>query len=152
MSGQLSTNPLSALRAGAAMRLGASSAAVEQLERRMLLSATISGLVFNDLNGDKVHQSIDAGLAGWTVYLDNGNGKFDASDRHVLTKADGTYSFTGLTAGTYRVRVDTPSSGGWHRTTPASLPIPVTVTASQSVGGKNFGFEQRGSISGILFE
>src|SRR5262249_4821640 len=53
---------------------------VEQLESRTLLSASILGNVWNDLNGDGVRQAGESGRAGVTVYLDqNSNHVFDNS-------------------------------------------------------------------------
>ena len=62
------------------------------------------------------------GLAGWTIQLDkDANGTVDAT---TATDANGNYSFTGLTAGTYRIREWNQS--GWSQTT--VNPADVTVT------------------------
>ena len=60
----------------------ATRAAVEALERRSLLSATIAGAVMNDLSGNGLTAD-DAPLAGVVVklYRDvNANGVLDAAD------------------------------------------------------------------------
>lgn len=73
--------------------------------------AAISGTVFNDVVNTP-------GLAGWVVFLDqNQNGIRDSGERFVTTGADGLYSFTDLTPGTYRVVVEGQS--GWSPTVPA---------------------------------
>ena len=65
----------------------------ESLEIRQMLAASISGTV--------------TGIpAGQTVYLDiNGIGTYVASDPSLVTAAGGTYSFGGLNAGNYLVRI-----------------------------------------------
>ena len=71
------------------------------------LGAThITGVVFNDTNGDGVRQSGEAGLANVTVFIDtNNNGKLDAGEVTTKTAADGSYNVAGLAAGTYHVGV-----------------------------------------------
>ncbi|HWP40394.1 MAG TPA: proprotein convertase P-domain-containing protein, partial [Tepidisphaeraceae bacterium] len=54
-------------------------AVVEPIERRILL-ASVSGAVYHDLDADGTRDTGEAGLPGWTVFLDaNGNGAFDAA-------------------------------------------------------------------------
>jgi hypothetical protein len=51
-----------------------------------------------------------AGLAGVLVFIDsNFNGAFDAGEVSATTDVAGSYAFTGLAAGKYRVRADTPA-------------------------------------------
>jgi len=70
---------------------------------------SISGMKFNDLDRDRVKDTAEPGLAGWTINLDKGaDGTVDST---TITNADGNYEFTGLTAGTYRVREQGQS--GW---------------------------------------
>ncbi len=58
--------------------------------------ATISGLVFNDVNGNGKNDS-EAPLSGVTVYLDLDNsGTFNAGDTSIVTAADGKYTFNDL--------------------------------------------------------
>ena len=88
----------------------------------------ISGQKFNDINGDGIKNGSDAGLAGWTIQLDkDANGTVDAT---TVTGAGGAYSFTGLTAGTYRVRE--VGQAGWIQTT--VNPGDVTVLFSSTIG------------------
>ena len=66
-------------RSRSATQASAGGAAFEPLELRRLLSATISGTLFNDPNGDGVRGPSESALPGRTVYLDtNGNGTLDA--------------------------------------------------------------------------
>ncbi|MDH7598101.1 MAG: Ig-like domain-containing protein [Sedimentisphaerales bacterium] len=67
----------------------------EQLEARVLLSAQITGTVWNDLDGDGLKGIGEPGIPGLTVYLDNG--------QTTTTDASGAYQFTDLQPGTYKV-------------------------------------------------
>jgi uncharacterized repeat protein (TIGR01451 family) len=87
----------------------------EALESRQMLAADaaeIIGVVRTDLQGDGI-TSNDVVLAGATVtlYRDNGNGNYDTSDtqiRSLTTNTLGQYAFTGISAGTYFVKVALP--------------------------------------------
>jgi hypothetical protein len=97
---------------------------------------SISGQVFNDQNSNGRQDADEAGLSGWTVYLDlNGNGQLDSGEPSTTTDAAGTYQFTGLSPGTYQVR-EVPQSG-WAQTT--VNPPAVVITASAGVQDVNFG-------------
>jgi protocatechuate 3,4-dioxygenase beta subunit len=66
--------------------------------------ALIKGVVFNDANADRVRQSTEAALSGWTVFLDlDRDGTVDEKEPTATTGADGRYSFL-VNAGRYRVR------------------------------------------------
>jgi protocatechuate 3,4-dioxygenase beta subunit len=98
----------------------------------------ISGTVFNDLNGDRVKNSGEAGLSGWRVYVDADNdGKFDSGEKNLLTDSRGNWAFRDLAAGAYRVRV-VPQSG-WGLTTPTAGVFSITVGSGQTSTGKLFG-------------
>ena len=98
----------------------------EALESRQLLAADITGAVYNDLNGDGVHNNGEVGLANWTVFLDlDSNGNLDAGEPSSLTDADGKYAFRGVTAGDYRVAEVVRT--GWVATNPATAFTDVTV-------------------------
>jgi hypothetical protein len=57
---------------------------LERLEERVLLSAAITGTVFNDLAGSGVRQPSDPGVAGQVVFLDlNHDGKLDTTQTTV---------------------------------------------------------------------
>ena len=97
----------------------------------------ITGTVWNDRNGNGVHDAGEPGLAGWTVYLDaNNNGVLDAGERSATTAADGSYTFTDVFAGTYTVREVLQS--GWNETGPAGGSYTVTMGASGTISGKDF--------------
>jgi hypothetical protein len=101
-------------------------------------TASISGRVFNDGNGNAKRDSGEAGLGLLTVYLDvNKNGKLDAGDVSTTTDVFGNWSFAGLTAGSYAVRI-APLTG-LTTTTPAGGVFSITLIAAQTVSGKLFG-------------
>jgi subtilase family serine protease len=101
--------------------------------------ATITGTVFNDANNDKKLDNGEAGLVGWTVYLDlNNSGALTAADPRAITNGSGGYSFTDLKAGNYIVRAIRPA--GWNQTTPANgLGQHISVATNQTVAGILFG-------------
>jgi hypothetical protein len=105
----------------------------------------ISGKKFNDVDGDGADDGgSDPGLAGWTIELDkDANGTVDAT---TVTGPGGTYSFTGLTAGVYRIRE--VGQVGWIQTT--VNPGDVTVISGTNSTGNNFGNRQR--VPGIDFK
>ncbi|WP_127818153.1 SdrD B-like domain-containing protein [Microbacterium sp. CPCC 204701] len=61
---------------------------------------SLSGLVFEDLDGDAVHDAAEDGVAGVTLTLRD---MTDATVGTTVTAADGTWSFEGIAPGTYSV-------------------------------------------------
>jgi glutamine cyclotransferase len=89
----------------------------EALEPRHLLAGTasISGIVFDDANGNQARDAVEQPRAGTVVYLDlNDNGALDATEPQTTTAANGSYSFANLDAGSYVVREIAPAN---HRIT-----------------------------------
>jgi hypothetical protein len=109
---------------------------------------TLTGTVTQDGSG--------APLVGLDLDL------FDATTSTIIpvnatTRADGTYSFPVLPAGTYRLRIDPTLAQGFPRTYyPASYSLStagtVTVSQNATTSGINFSVPQAGSISGIIRE
>ncbi len=104
----------------------------------------ITGAIFNDLTGDGRPNAEEPALVGWQVYIDsNNNGVLDAGEPTATSDAFGHYAFTGLLAGTYRVREVQP--GGWTLTAPVSADASgpfydaVVATNTSTVSGENFG-------------
>ena len=61
---------------------------LDRLEDRTLLSAAISGNVFNDLNGSGARIGGDPGVAGQTVFLDlNHDGKLDSTNTTIAAQS-----------------------------------------------------------------
>jgi hypothetical protein len=107
--------------------------------RQASATASISGSVFNDLNGNGVRNTGEGGLANRTVFIDLDNDlALDANEKWTTTDGSGNYILSGLVAGTYKVRTLQPA--GWAQTTPANgYGINVTLSAGQKATGKLFG-------------
>jgi uncharacterized delta-60 repeat protein len=85
---------------------------------------TIRGQVYNDANANHARDLGDAPVAGRQVYLDiPGIDVYVAGDPVALTDANGNYSFGGLAAGNYLVRL---------------VPVPGQVVSSPIFGGKYY--------------
>ncbi|MBE9143696.1 SdrD B-like domain-containing protein [Planktothrix mougeotii] len=71
-----------------------------------VLPDSITGFVFNDLNGDGIVQPGEPNLPGAEIYLDlNNNNALDSGERSVITDAAGSFGFLNLpTPGDYIVR------------------------------------------------
>jgi DNA-binding beta-propeller fold protein YncE len=94
---------------------------------------SISGTKYDDLNGDGIRQMGEPGLGGWEIQLDrDADGTVDDT---ATTDMNGDYTFTGLTAGTYRVReVLKPD---YQQT--SDNPADVVLGDGQTVTGIDFG-------------
>jgi hypothetical protein len=115
-----------------------------------ILTGTVSGLKFNDLNGNGVRDAGEPGLSGVTITLS----LTGTTPRTVVTGSDGTFSFTAVPFGSYSVSETVPA--GFQQTAPAA---PGTLTAlvdfgHQTVAGLAFGnraVPAIGSIAGTKF-
>src|SRR6266545_38792 len=108
-----------------------------------IVPGAISGIVYNDLNGDGIQNGSEGVLGGVTIELLNSSGSVIAS---TTTNALGAYSFSSLTPGSYTVRETDPN--GYTSTTANSVPVNVVAGGTTSA---NFGDQQVGTISGIVF-
>jgi hypothetical protein len=107
-------------------------------------SGMISGKKFHDLNGNGVKDSLEVGLAGWTINL---SGDSTAS---VVTDSLGNYVFGNLKAGNFVVAEVLKT--GWVRTFPPSPGVySIALSKNQVVTGKDFGNSRYGSIGGEKF-
>jgi hypothetical protein len=103
-------------------------------------AGSISGRVFNDLDGDGVKDASEGGAAGFRVYLDaNSNGRFDSGETSVLTGSGGTYTFAGLRPGVHVVRYASPV--GWKLSSLYSY-YTITLGVGQNRSAVNFGFSR----------
>lgn len=103
--------------------------------------ATITGTVFNDLNGNALADAGEPGLAGWTVQLTSGNMLVSST----VTNGSGAYSFT-VAQGNYSV--SDVQQIGWLLTTASPFNVAVS---DQAVSGLNFGEFQTVSVSGQVY-
>lgn len=108
--------------------------------------ATVAGTVFEDMNGNGIQDGGDAPVPNWRMRLFLGTSRIDS----VLTDSLGEYILNTIGPGSYTVSQRLQS--GWIQTYPDSPgTYPITVTVQQAFSGKNFGFYEQGSISGMLF-
>jgi len=100
-----------------------------------LVAQSISGVKYNDVNGNGARDPGEPGLQGWTINLEQPAGTVIQT---AATAADGSYSFTGLSAGTYVIReVLQP---GWTQKAPSGGTHTVTLSSStSSASGIDFG-------------
>lgn len=92
----------------------------------------ISGVVWDDTNGDGEWDSGETPLPGWTVYLDrNQNNRLDGGETRTVTDANGRYQFSNLSAGNYKVTSVLQTD--WTYSAPNDLSYTVTVNSSQDV-------------------
>lgn len=140
--------------------IGGSGATSIQLAPSAIIAGEISGLKFNDLNGDGTHDAngIDdisgtaddeVGLTGWTIFLDKDNdGQLDAGETSTVTGADGAYTFS-VTPDADKSDSDNDSyivrevqQAGWTQTT--THPPSILITAADPTEiNVNFGNQQQ---------
>ena len=124
--------------------------------------AEMSGLLFDDANGDGVLDAGETGLDGWVVEL------FDPETQLVVDSVisasvdldlngqidphleQGLYEFVEITPGDYEVRVIFADI--WSQTSPAQDPFAIALANGQVVSDVHFGFDAApASIDGLVF-
>ncbi|NUQ61376.1 MAG: S8 family serine peptidase [Pirellulales bacterium] len=98
----------------------------------------IRGQKFEDLDRNRRKDDGEAGLAGWTIFIDgNNNGLLDDGESSTVTDAAGNYTFTDLQPGTYTI--GEVIQVGWEQTSPgpsadnsaAPATVQVSITGTQ---------------------
>src|SRR5690606_18174775 len=110
---------------------------------------SVSGVVFNDANGNGVQDGSETGIPNITVVVTGPSGTFT-----LTTDSDGNYSQTGLIPGDYDVDVDTsdPDLPTDAVLTTGNDPATVTVPSGGNATA-DFGFQvPPGSVSGVVFD
>jgi protocatechuate 3,4-dioxygenase beta subunit len=108
-------------------------------------SRNISGMKFNDMNGNGQKESGEEGLSGWTIQLR----RPDGSDVSTITAQDGSYIFENLPLGTYTL--SEMIQAGWVATMPEGRSYTVDLRDSD-VTERDFGNRLTSySISGKKF-
>jgi hypothetical protein len=114
-----------------------------------VLEATISGVVYNDTDGDGVATG-EPGLDAVTVYLDlNSNASLDGGEPSTVTSAAGAYSFDRLAAGNYTVQVDESTLPADFVLTGGSNPTALAVFAGEQAS-VDVGYQQQNASVGDL--
>jgi hypothetical protein len=106
---------------------------------------TISGIIFNDSNGNGAEDAKENGLAGWLISLVMQNGTLNVTN---ATGPSGSYSFDHLPPGIYNL--SEVLQHGWAQTLPLKGFHQVNVTVG-NVSGVDFGNRWALSISGTKF-
>jgi hypothetical protein len=111
---------------------------MEALESRVLLTASVSGTVFSDLNDDSLYGVGEPGVVGVQVYVDlNDSHAYVSGDPVAVTDASGNYTIAGLAPGDYVVRQIVPA--GATQTFPLSGSGEHVTVASTDVTDVDFG-------------
>ncbi|MCX6676922.1 MAG: SpaA isopeptide-forming pilin-related protein [Methanothrix sp.] len=108
-----------------------------------LSSYSISGMKYNDLNGNGANDG-EPGMEGWTIQLS----KEGSTVNSTTTGKDGSYKFVDLMPGSYSVKEIELS--GWARTAPQEGSYSVMLVDADATG-KDFGNHGSWSISGANF-
>src|SRR5262249_16617342 len=113
---------------------------------------TVSGTVYNDVDGSGSRDAGEPGLAGWVVFddLDN-DGVFTPGEPYAVSDALGGYSLADVGPGTHHVREFTLP--GWFATAPAGG-YTVSPASGQDLPGTDFGNHlfNPASVTGQAFE
>jgi hypothetical protein len=123
---------------------------LEALEPRQVM-ATVSGVVYEDVNGNGVFGAGEAALTdGRTIYYDeNKNGIFDAIEPSAVSDATGAYTLTFPNSSSAVIR-QVPVAE-WNITQPQSGSYTLNASAGQAFI-RNFGSQQFGGwIQGFKF-
>jgi len=114
-------------------------------------TGSISGRVFNDKNANGIFDGSDTGISGFRVFLDESpfNGVLDSNEISKPVSTTGTYTFSNVPSGTYRVREVFRS--GWRQTFPALGYYEVNLGYGQA--GKSLSFANTDTvlIKGTVF-
>jgi hypothetical protein len=102
--------------------------------------SSISGMKFNDSNGNGIKDIGESGLGSWTITLTDTNGKVSTQ----TTDPSGNYNFSGLVAGTYIIgEVLQP---GWKQTIPLGGTYTLTLSVGEHIKDKDFGNFKLGEV------
>jgi plastocyanin len=108
-------------------------------------AANISGMKFNDSDGNGIRESNESGLSNWTIDLNYTNGTIF---RTTTTDMDGNYNFKDVPSGNYTVQEILKP--GWMQTAPSEGKYNLTLSAGENVTGKDFGnFKTAGIVTSI---
>jgi VCBS repeat-containing protein len=114
-------------------------------------TGSISGLVWNDFDGNSLRAASEPTIAGWQIFIDlNANGALDAAEPTTLTNEAGEYSFGGVAYGMAILREIVPAD--WLATSPATAMSTIRLLNGEDRQGLNFGNRERiGTIQGTVW-
>jgi len=114
---------------------------------------SVSGAVWNDVNGNGLREAGDLGLSGWTVFVDmDADGILDAGEPQATSAADGSYSIANISAGTVNIYVQ--PTVGWRATAPVTNSRSIALKSGENAVGLDFGEAalKDSSIAGTVFK
>lgn len=101
----------------------------------------IRGTVYNDSNRNQTKDAQEIGLSGWTVTLtDTTSNSMVAT---TTTSADGSYSFTGVCDGAYKISLTLKTN--WDVTTSSGSDLSLTISQGNVPSNNDFGVAQHPS-------
>ena len=110
-------------------------------------AATIAGTIFADINGDGTRDAEDDGATGTRVFLDLDNDGVRGESEPVATASStGRYTFDGLDAGTYTVRL--VPADGWRASKGA---FGVLSVEAGETATRYFGVTQLPLVTGTVY-
>ena len=113
-----------------------------------LRTASVTGTVINDLNGDGLQEPGEPGLAGVTVSISGSSPmalfgwRLNLPAQTTTTDAAGNYTFGNLAQGVYSV-ADIPPAGFVDS---GANPLRIVLAAAQGVAGESFFVQQRDAV------
>ena len=111
---------------------------------------TVTGMLFNDIDGNGQQDPGEGSLSGQTVFIDeNHNATLDAGEPMAVTDSSGVYTITNVPAGNIRVIENVPN--GFRVDAPASGSYDMTLQPGQTLSGLDFANTQLALISGTVF-
>lgn len=124
--------------------------------------AIVGDLVYQDWNGNGVHDSGEPGLAGvslqlWTDPNGDGNPADGVLVRTVTTDSNGAYNFGGTSPGNYVVQVSGGVPAGYQLTGDPQGPLDghasLTITDNNDILWVDFGYKPQGNltVSGLVY-
>jgi hypothetical protein len=112
--------------------------------------ATVSGIVFHDLNANGSRDDGEEALPGRSVYMDvNDNGELDGGEPEATTDDAGAWTIGGITAGDYVFRSQLE---GWECSAPVDCAVSLSLQAGETVPDTDFATFAPASISGTVFD
>ncbi len=116
----------------------------------VVITGSISGMKFDDLNGNGMKDMGEPGLDNWMITLTNETGAVTT----MMTDSDGKYNFSDLPDGDYTVGETLQT--GWIQTAPAvsgtgSATYAVEISGGNIVADRDFGNFKLGSVHGMKF-
>lgn len=127
------------------LNLGDNQSDTSSLIGYQLADSSLTGLIYNDINGDAIQQTGENGLANVSLEL---NGIEQTTD------AQGIFSYSGLVAGHYEIVItDNNQILTNAQLTSANLPYSIDILANQNITDAVFAYQfSQSNITGNVFD